>query len=257
MATERELRRAERRKRYEKAMQERARQAGRSGGAKRPAAPTKVPPFDLGKFLEIERLRSKSTLHAVLYALMVTTVLILAGRALGSAAAGAFAALGMMVTLRWYLKLIWGVDVTKLGKPTSLVGVFFAYFITCIMVSFLLSNPPFYDELAPEITCCSFFEPSVSGGWEHANNSTVAAGAGSARVVAQVFDNAGVDHVNLSYQPPSGQWINGSLMAGEGAGAYAYVLSNLSKGDYTIVVRAVDTSGHAAEARSPQSLHVV
>ena len=46
-------------------------------------------------------------------------------------------------------------------------------------------------------------------------------------------------------------------MSGETGGVYAFVLSNLSAGDYTIVVRAVDTTGHAAEARSPHSLHVV
>jgi hypothetical protein len=239
----------------EKAIQERARQSARSG-AKRATAPTKVPPFDLQKFLDLERLRSMATLHAVLYAVLVSTVFILAGRAAGSAAAGAFAALGMLVTLRWYLKFIWGVEVTQLGKPTSLVGVFFAYFITCIMVSFLLSNPPFYDELAPEVHCCTYFERDINGSWVGAENSTVGAAAGSVRVVAQVFDNAGVDRVTLSYQRgPS--WVNDSVMSSEGGGSFAYEISNLSVGDYTIVARAVDTSSHASEARSAESLHVV
>jgi len=257
MATDRERRREERRKRIEKLVQERARQRGKGGGAARPPASTKVPPFDLAKFVEIERLRAKATLHAVLYAFAVTTVLILAGRAAGSAAAGAFAALGLLVTLRWYLSWVWGVDVTKLGKPTSLVGVFFAYFITCMMVSFLLSNPPFYDDLAPEVYCCQFFEPSGNGTWLPADNSTVGVSAGSARIVAHVFDNAGVDPVNLSYLPPGGVWVNGSAMASGGSGAYAYTLTSLSAGDYTMVVTAVDTSGHVGEARSAQPLHVL
>jgi hypothetical protein len=255
MATERERRREERRARFEKAVRERQKAAARKSPGARPRTPAKVTPFDLESFTELERLRSKAMLHSVLYALLASSALILAGRAAGIGGAGAIIALLLIGSLYWYLKIVWDVDMTKLGRPTSVVGVWFAYFITCIMVSFLLSNPPFHDELPPDIICCDFYEPSGNGSWLLANNSQVNHSAGSALVEAHVYDNAGVAGVTLSYQR-AGLWTNGTVMGPSGNGAYRATIDNLTVGSYTVFVRATDISGLTAIGQGP-SLQVV
>lgn len=245
MAGNRDSRREERQRAVQRARESYGREFEKKRAAK--GGPVKIPPLDPAKFVDQLRKQSWALIHTIAFAATLTTVLILAGRAAGLQAAGAFAALLLIGSLYYYLKIVWDIDLTALGKTTSTVGAFLTYFVTWLMLCFLLSNPPFHDEAPPVIRCCSFYDnPGVPTEWVPVNGTTVNDTDGTVRVSAEVFDNSKVDQVFVDVADPSGTWANGSAMAHTEGHTYTIDLTGLRSGGYSINVRAVDTSGRAS-----------
>lgn len=217
--------------------------------AERLSKALKVAPFDPEKFVRQIRAQSWATIHTVAFVLVLTAVCLFVGRALGSQAWGAFAALLGIGGLYLYLKRVWDIDVLELGKATSMVGVYLTYFVTWVMASFLLSNPPFYDDAAPEIHCCGFYEKAANDSWVFVPGSSVNATNGSARVEFLAFDNAAVTRVTLEVRDPSGSQAPPLELPVTADGVYRYDFTNLvSRTTYVLSITAWDASDHTAIA---------
>lgn len=217
----------------------------------------KVPAFDPEEFIRLERLRSKAMLHSILYAAGVTVAFVGIGELLGLQLVFALLALLMIGSLYPYLKMVWDIDMTKLGRVSAPLGMWFGYFITFLMVSFVMSNPPFIDYASPQIACCDYYEPAnnTSAPWAHVNGTNVSIDAGQVRIVAHVVDNHHVANVEIQLADPSGNFSAFTGMTRGPGDSWEFLLSPLELDDYTIFLRATDDAGHLSEARS--SMRVV
>lgn len=230
----------------------------------------KIQPFQPEKFVAQIRTQSWATIHTVLFSAAVTAACILVGRALGSAAAGAFVALLAIGAVFYYLLRFWDIDLRRLGKVTSQIGVFFTYFITWVMVSFLLSNPPLFDGVAPELVCCGFYIPAKAGspGPNHTFPDTpgnwslavpVPGTGASYTVIASdnetvlefgAFDGGVVSRIGLVWDGPHGQVGQTNLTVAQD-GHYHHLVPNLEAStSWTFVITAYDLAGHESQARA-------
>lgn len=228
--------------------------------AERLSKAIKVHPFDPQKFVQQVRAQSWATIHTVVFVIALTAVCLVVGRAFGAQAWGAFAALLGIGGLYLYLKRVWDIDVLELGKATSMVGVYLTYFITWVMASFLLSNPPFYDDAAPEVHCCRFAEYTTNSSWINetgqpwinATGTSVSNANGSVRVEFAAFDNAAVTRVELEVVSPS--FSDRIVFPVETDGVYDHVFTNITDGGYFLTVTAWDAYDHASTASSAMNV---
>src|SRR3990172_8167937 len=237
--------------------------------AERLSKAPKVKPFDPDKFVAQIRLQAWATIHTVLYAAGLTAAFVLTGRALGAAGGAAFAALLGIGSLFYYLLRFWDIDLRKLGKITSQIGVFLTYFITWIMVSFLLSNPPVYDGVAPEIRCCGFYIPAkpgsqafnhtfpdLPGEWSLAvpfsglaSSYTVNASDNQTLLEFGAYDGSGVSRVTLGWVADHNIRVNNTDLPLSADGAYRHVVTGLEPGtSWTFFISAYDAAEHVSTA---------
>lgn len=275
--------RAQAREAYRRAYEERrAKQASRRGRT------AKVPTFHAESYVHLLRMSSWASIHTILYSAALAATGIIAGRAAGSAAWGAFAALLCIGSLYYYLLRIWDIDLLKIhhgfsvgggvamgggrsvvgtsGKPTSVIGVYITYFITWIMVSFLLSNPPFFDGAAPEIKCCGYYQGNVNNtSWVLVHGKSVNRTAGdpsdpnatngTAMLEFGAYDNAAVGRVRLDISDPAGVAVESGDLPLSGNGTYRYVFPPLTVGSYLVNITAYDVNDHRTFAQDSLNVH--
>lgn len=241
-----------RRRRAQRARDNYRKEAERKRAERMKGKDLKVPPFDPKKFIEQERARSKAMLHAIFYAAFVTFALVGVGELIGAQLVMSLIALLMIGTLYPYMKYVWDIDMTKLGRWSAPLGMWFGYFITFMMVSFIMSNPPFIDYAAPHIVCCDYYEPTnnTSAPWAQVKASNVSVAGGEVRIVAHVIDNHHVANVQIQFADPSGSFSAYAEMTRGAGDQWEYVLSPIELNAYTIFLRATDDAGHLTEARS-------
>ncbi len=225
----------------------------RADRAKKTGRPPKPATFDPERFVEQIRMQSWATIHTVLYSALVTALCILAGRAAGAQAAGALVGLLLIGTVFVYLLRVWDIDLRKLGRTTSVVGVFLVYFVSWLAVCFLVANPPVSDDAPPEIICCGAFEwNATSGNWTHIpgtlEQARINTTNGTGRVEFGVFDNSGVRSVALDVIGP------GSIVPWPPIempvtldGVYRYDFANMTRGAYFLTLRAFDGADHVSQ----------
>ncbi len=229
----------------------------------------KIQPFQPEKFIAQIRTQSWATIHTVLFSAGVTAAFVLGGRALGAPGSFAFLALLGIGSLFYYLLRFWDIDLRRLGKVTSQIGVFFTYFITWVMVSFLLSNPPVFDGVAPELVCCGFYIPAkagstganhtfpeVLGNWSlgvpvQGTPGTYTVNASDNETVLEfgAFDGGGVSRVTLAWDGPHGASDETNLSVTPN-GKYHHRVPNLEANtSWTFAITVVDFVGHVSFAR--------
>jgi hypothetical protein len=224
--------------------QKRADRAKKTGRTSKPVA------FDPERFVEQIRMQSWATIHTVIYSAAVTAACIFAGRAAGAQAVGAFAALLLIGTVFPYLLRVWDIDLRKLGRATSVVGVFLVYFVAWLAVCFLAANPPLSDDAPPEIVCCGAYEWNVTNAsWVHIpgtlEQARINTTNGTGRVEFGVFDNSGVRRVTLDVIATSA-WPTLELPVAAN-GVYDYDFTNLTRGAFYLTIRAFDGAEHTTQ----------
>jgi hypothetical protein len=216
--------------------------------AKRQGKTAKVEPFDPVKFRDHVRVQSWASIHTIAFAAALTAALVLVGRAAGNQAAGAFAALLAIGSTYYYLLRVWGLDIREL-RLTSRVGIWLTYFVTWIMASFLVANPPFIDDAPPEIHAVTAYVQDVNGTWVQTNLTAAdAANNATAQVRFRVVDSSPIRRVTFEYLAPltSNTTAPVELFPGAG-GEYAFTLTNITVapcrgGSYYFTIRAWDAA---------------
>lgn len=228
----------------------------------------KIQPFNPEKFVAQIRLQSWATIHTIVYAAAVTAVAVLGGRALGAPGWGALAGLLAIGSLFYYLLRFWDIDLRRLGKVTSQIGAFFTYFITWVMVSFLLSNPPVFDGVAPELRCCGFYVPAkagnpgpnhtfldVPGEWSIAvpvplSPATYTVNASDNQTLLEfgAFDGGGVSRVTLGWLGPHNITGETDLSVSQDGNYRHRILSLEANTTWRFEVAAEDFAGHVSRA---------
>jgi hypothetical protein len=205
----------------------------------------KVPPFNAEEFIRLERVRSKAMLITIAYAAFIAIAIVGIGEVVEAPPFFAFIGLLLIGSLYTFLKRVFDIDMTKLGRWSSAAGLWFAFFITFMMVAFIMSNPPFLDKAPPLVECCTYFVPTnnTSQPWEQVNALNVSASAGHVRIVAHVVDNHRVAAVSIQYWNPNGnQSAAHAMVQGQGHD-WVFELDTLDLNDYTIFVQATDDAG--------------
>ena len=257
MAGDRDHSKDERRRRAQKARDAYRREYERRRAERSKPDAVKVPPFDPEKFVDLERQRSKATLLTITFAAGATAALVAAGALAGIQAWTAFLSMLLIGALYPYLKWVWDIDMTKLGRPTSAVGLWFAYFVTWLMVSFIMSNPPFADYSAPEIFCCEYAIWAANNAtWLPVNATSINHTSGPVRVIVRVIDNMAVKGVTLERFAPNGSRLDVEQMVPSttAENRWNYDFTSVEAGSYTLNFLASDAAGHQASLRASMSV---
>lgn len=236
--------------------------------AKRSTKTVKVQAFDPEVFLDQVRLQSWATIHTIVYAAALTAVLFAVGHAFGLGGVGAIAALLAIGSVFYYLLYVWNLDLRELKRVAAVVGVFLSYFVAWLAMSFLISNPPFFDDAAPELRCCEVFKQNGSA-WEQAggqylwnagdstwhynlsaqaNHVAFNASNGTARILFGAYDSGGVARVSLEIFQPNFSTKNVDVEV-RSDGLYVYDMFSQPLGAYTFNVTAIDRAGHTTPGR--------
>ncbi len=244
-----------RRRRAQRARDAYRREVDRKRAERTKGKDIKVPPFDPKEFVRMERLRAIAMLHAIAYSGGLTALLIGVGELVGAPTPFALLALLLIGSLYPYMKKVWDIDMTKLGRWTAPIGMWFAYFITFMMVAFIMSNPPFIDYASPEIHCCEYFVPGNNTTlWVQVSATNVTIAGGQVKITAYVIDNNHVETVRVHFADPNGNMSNLSQMTPEEGNRWAYVLGDLQLKSYTVFLEAKDDAGHTTFSRASMTI---
>jgi hypothetical protein len=204
-----------------------------------------VPPdFDEKAFLEKDIKGTKS--------LIVATFLGILAGVLAFALTGISIILGAVVIIACaaglrYLIPLFGIDKEGVDKKT-LLGNILIIFLLSLGIWIVMLNPPFSDQIAPEITSRAIWFDSGSGLTRYTSDGLTPIYSGNpVNITASVRDNDNVNSVSISVHVSGGSDSFVPMNATTVKGVYDYkgtYTTGASDSAYIYTIKATDKTGH-------------